>query len=667
MTSLTKLLFSFSTIFMVACQSSEKVPTYETYDDYPIYEGKDLGLNYTADQSTFKVWSPPAEAMILRLYESGDKGEASQEIAMERGENGVWSVTINEDLESQYYTFQSIIEGKTYAEVPDPYAKAVGVNGLRAQVVDFEKTNPDNWATDSAPQVAAFTDIILYELHFRDLSVSPNSGIQNKGKYLGLTETGTKSPEGETTGLDHIKELGITHIHILPAYDHYSIDESRLEDAQFNWGYDPQNYNVPEGSYASDPYDGAVRIREFKQMVKALHEKELSVVLDVVYNHTGKTEESNFNQLVPGYYYRHREDGSFSDAAACGNETASERPMMRKFMLESLMHWMNEYHIDGFRFDLMGIHDITTINEIAETLRAINPNVFLYGEGWTAGDSPLPESERALKKHAHRMPSIAVFSDDLRDGIKGSVFEHEDRGFATGKPNMQESVKFGIIGATKHPQVDYAKVNYSDAPYANQPVQNINYVSCHDNHTLWDRLLNSNGEDSEADRIRIHLLANTIVLTSQGVPFLHAGVELLRTKDGVENSYKSPDAINQIDWSRKAKYKDVFTYYQALIALRKVHPAFRMSDADMIREHLSFLKSEDDVIAYQLADNANGDEWEDIIVIFNANKTAQEMELPEGNWTIVVKDTQIDEGGLANTNSGSVEIPRLSTLILKSN
>jgi pullulanase len=565
-----------------------------------------------------------------------------------------------------YYTFRAQFDDNWNNEVPDPYAKAVGVNGLRAQVVDFDKTNPENWSNADLSPIENFTDIILYELHIRDLSISPNSGIQNKGKYLGLTETGTTSPEGERTGLDHIKDLGVTHIHILPAYDHYSIDELKLDSAQFNWGYDPQNYNVPEGSYSTDPFDGSVRIKEFKQLVQALHDQGLRVILDVVYNHTGKTQESNFNQLVPGYYYRQWEDGSFSDASACGNETASDRPMMRKFIIESLQHWVKEYHIDGFRFDLMAIHDLETMNEISEAMREIDPNIFLYGEGWTAGDSPLPESRRALKKHALEMPGVAVFSDDLRDGVKGSVFEHEDRGFASGKPDMEESIKFGIVGATQHPEVDYAKVNYSDAPYANHPVQNINYVSCHDNHTLWDRLTNSNPEDSEADRINMHLLANTIVLTSQGIPFLHAGVELLRTKNGVENSYKSPDEINQIDWSRKANYKDVFNYYQNLISLRKAHPAFRMPDAEMMREHLSFLPAENGIVAYQISDNANDDEWENIVVIFNANKTAQEVNIPEGEWTVALQAETIKPEGILTVSSGQVRVPRLSAMILYS-
>ncbi|MEM1325808.1 MAG: type I pullulanase [Bacteroidota bacterium] len=651
-------------LLLFNCQSNE-TPTYESYNDYPVYDGNDLGLTYSTESATFKVWSPAAEAMELRLYDNSHEGEAFKVLPMKRGKQGVWMVTENRDLGDYFYTFRAQFDGEWNDEVPDPYAKAVGVNGLRAQVVDLAKTDPENWADDTRPPLKNFTDVILYELHIRDVSVSPNSGIQNKGKYLGLMETGTKSPSGEVTGLDHIKNLGVTHVHILPAYDHYSIDELALDKPQFNWGYDPQNYNVPEGSYSTDPFDGGTRIREFKQMVKALHDNGLRVILDVVYNHTGRILESNFNQLVPGYYYRQWEDGKSSDASACGNETASDRAMMRKFMIESLTHWVEEYHIDGFRFDLMAIHDIETMNEISKVMNALDPSLFLYGEGWTAGDSPLPESERALKKHAHRMPGVAVFSDDLRDGAKGSVFEHEDRGFASGKSGMEESIKFGIVGATQHPELDYEKVNYSNEPYANHPTQNINYVSCHDNHTLWDRLSNSNPEDSEADRIKMHLLANTIVLTSQGIPFLHAGVELLRTKSGVENSYKSPDSINQIDWARKSEYKDVFNYYQALIQLRKAHPALRMPTADLVREHLSFLEADNGIVAYQINDNANGDDWKDIIVIFNANKTAQSVSIPEGEWQVVLQAETIKPEGILTVGGGKVRVPRLSALVAK--
>ena len=635
-----------------------------TFKDYPVYDKSDLGLQYTKQASSFKIWAPSASEAVLNLYESDTSPNPIKKVSLKITNAGIWSATIKGDLKDQYYTFQTKVNGTWGREVPDPYVKAVGVNGKRGQVIDFKETNPTNWEKDVRPPLASFLDIIIYELHVRDLSMHPNSGIQNKGKFLGIAEGGTTSPDGLATGLDHIKELGVTHVHLLPSYDFLSVDESRPEDNEFNWGYDPQNYNVPEGSYSSNPSDGTVRIKEFKQMVKTLHDNGLRVILDVVYNHTGATEESNFNQLVPGYYYRQNEAGGFSDASACGNETASERAMMRKFIRESVKYWVEEYHIDGFRFDLMGIHDIETMKQVAATVQAIDPSIFVYGEGWTGGDSPLPEEQKALKKHTLRIPGVAAFSDDMRDAVKGHVFTPTDKGFASGKLGMEESVKFGIVASTQHPQVDYDKVNYSNAPWAAQPTQTINYVSCHDNHTLWDRLLNSQPDISEEERIKMHLLANTIVLTAQGIPFLHAGVDMLRTKNGEENSYKSPDLINRLDWSRKTKYKQVFDYYKSLIQLRKNHPAFRLTSTEMIQRHLSFIDFEEDgLIGYSISGKANDDNWEDIIVLFNGNQTSKKISLPDGVWSIALQDYIIDERGLGQV-SEEVEIKASSAMIL---
>ncbi|MEI9909114.1 MAG: type I pullulanase [Bacteroidota bacterium] len=426
-------------------------------------------------------------------------------------------------------------------------------------------------------------------MHVRDASIAANSGIKNKGKFLGLTETGTTNAEGLSTGLDHLKELGVTHVHLLPSYDFYSVDETKLDNPQYNWGYDPLNYNTPEGSYSTDPANGAVRIKEFKQLIKTFHENGLRVVMDVVYNHTMLTEDSYFNQLVPGYYYRQTADGKFSNATACNNETASERAMMRKFMLESVKYWVKEYHVDGFRFDLMGVHDIVTMNLISSELHKIKPDILLYGEGWTAGACPLPDSLRAIKANAAKLDRIAVFSDDIRDGIKGSVFENKDRGFASNKPGMEESIKFGIVAACKHPQVDYSKVNYSKAPYAAQPYNTVTYAECHDNHVLWDKLAISAPDATEAQRKQMHKLALSIVLTSQGISFLHAGTEFLRSKKGNENSYNAGDSINAIDWSLKSKNKDVVDLVKGLIKMRKEHPAFRMTTAEEIAKNIQFL------------------------------------------------------------------------------
>ena len=497
-------------------------------------------------------------------------------------------------------------------------------------------------------------------MHIRDASINANSGIQRKGKYLGLTETGTKTSDGLSTGLDHLKELGVTHIHLLPFFDYNSVDETTPGKPQYNWGYDPVNYNVPEGSYSSNAADGVTRIKELKTLVQQFHKNGLRIIMDVVYNHTASAEGSNFEQLVPGYYYRHKKDGSFSNATGCNNETASEMPMMRKFMLESVLYWVKEYHIDGFRFDLMGVHDIKTMNLIADELRKIKPDIILYGEGWTAGESPLPDSLRALKKNASKLHNIAVFSDDIRDGIKGSVFDINDRGFATGKAGMEESIKFGIVAAGEHAQVDYKKVNYSKEPYTAAPSNVITYCECHDNNTLWDKIKLSCPAVPEADRKKMHQLALTIVLTSQGIPFLHAGTEFMRSKQGVENSYNSGDSINSIDWNLKKENLVFNDYIGSLIRIRKAHPAFRMTTATQVSKNIHFDEHAPvGTIAYTINGAALQDSWKKIWVAFNGSNDDKEILLPGGEWK-----TGIDTEGKYTKQSGKVQLKKYSALLL---
>lgn len=604
--------------------------------NYPVYTGNDLGLTYSAQGSTFKIWAPTASAVRINLYKTDIGGELYRTAILEKKLNGVWQITINENIKDQYYTFQVNINGVWSAETLDPYAKACGTNGLRAQVIDLIETNPIGWGKDLSPRFSAKnlqTDAIIYELHVRDASIHPNSGIKSKGKFLGLAETGTKNATGLSTGLSHIKELGVTHIHLLPFYDYNSVDESKPN--QYNWGYDPVNYNIPEGSYSTNPADGKQRIKELKQTIQTIHLNGLRVIMDVVYNHTALTQQSNFNVFVPDYYYRKRPDGSFSDASACGNETASDKAMFRKFMLESVLYWVKEYHVDGFRFDLMGIHDIETMNLIADTLRKIKPSIVLYGEGWTAGGSPLSDNRRALKKNASLLKGVAVFSDDMRDGIKGSVFNIDDRGFATGKIANAESVKFGVVAAGQHPQINYENVNYSKAPYTSHPAGAINYADCHDNNILWDKIALSYKEASENQRIKMHELAYAIVLTAQGTPFLTAGSEFLRTKYGVENSFNSGDSINAINWNLKTQHSATYQYIQSLIQLRKTHPAFRMTTAQHIAQHLVFQDQlPEGLIGYTINGAAVGDSWKKVWVGYNGSLSAKTIQIPPGNWKI---------------------------------
>lgn len=651
------MLVSFLIPFL---SSRSQIKDIKNYASYPVYTGRDLGLTYSATRSSFRIWAPAAEKVQLRFYTQGTGGEPVETKEMKKDKDGTWFITLTGNQQGRFYTFSALINGQWMAEVPDPYAKATGVNGKRAMVIDLPATNPQGWSDDKSPALPQATDAVIYELHVRDASIAVNSGIQQKGKFLGLTEKGTTNPAGFSTGLDHLKELGVTHIHLLPFFDYNSVDETN-PDKKYNWGYDPLNYNVPEGSYSTNAYDGAVRIKEFKQLVKALHENGMKVIMDVVYNHTGLTDNSNFNQLVPGYYYRQTADGKLSNATACGNETASERAMMRKFIIESLAYWAKEYHIDGFRVDLMGVHDIITMNLASRELNRIKPGILLYGEGWTAGSSPLPDSVRALKKNVSKLEKIAVFSDDIRDGIKGSVFDHEDKGFVSGKPGMEESVKFGIVASCQHPQVDYAKVNYSKSPYAKQPFQTVTYAECHDNHTLWDKLTISAKDATEEQRKQMHKLALSIVLTSQGIPFLHAGTEFLRSKKGVENSFESPDSINAIDWDQKTKHKDVVDYVKGLIALRKAHPAFRMTSTASVAANLRFLKTEPGVVAYTLNGSAVKDQWKKILVCFNGN-AEQKMLSVQGKWQTAVKNNEFQKGSV---NGELILAPNSCTIVFQ--
>ena len=648
--------------------------TNSTYDaqfiSYPTYNGDDLELSVNNSGTHFRLWSPKAEAARVNLYTDGHTGKAYQTLEMKKdASNGTWTVSVPERLYGKFYTFQIKWDGKWKAETPGVWAKAVGVNGKRAAIIDFAKTNPEGWAQDKGPEVKNFNDVIVYEMHHRDMSMHPTSGIANKGKFLALTEHGTLSPDSLATGIDHLKELGITHVHILPSYDYNSVDELNLQDNTYNWGYDPQNYNAPEGSYSTNPSDPSTRVREMKEMIKALHDAGIGVIMDVVYNHTAENDGSNFELTAPGYYHRHWNDGRYSDASGCGNETASDLQQMRDFIINSTKYWVDEYHIDGFRFDLMAIHDTETMNQVAAELKKINPSVFVYGEGWTAGDSPLQPERRALKENVGQMTDIAVFSDDIRDAVKGHYTNAADRGFATGKPGNEETVKIGIVAATAHPQVDYKLGNNSKFPYAKGPNQIVNYVSCHDDMCLTDKLKLSMADETEEAQLAAAKLAQTIVFTSQGTPFMFAGEEIWRDKKGVHNSYNRPDSINAIDWTHKAKYNDQFKYYQGLTELRKSHPAFRMTSAADIAKNLKFDKIDSkktpNLISYSLLNHANGDKWKEIKVVFNGASHEQTVNVKKGNWMIVAKDGKISPAeGLGTTKGGKITLAPYSALIL---
>ena len=638
----------------------------EKFSTYPTYDGDDLELAIDRNGYHFCLWSPMADSARVNIYKHGQGRNLITTFLLDKDEaTGTWGATSTDNLMNRFYTFQIKIGDRWLDETPGVWAKAVGVNGKRAAIIDFAKTNPEGWGDDRGPQVQSITDAVIYEMHHREFSMHPNSGFVNKGKFVAMLEEGTLSLNDQPTGIDHLKELGITHVHILPSFDYMSVDETQLPSNIYNWGYDPINYNVPDGSYSTNPADPYCRIREMKEMIMALHEAGIGVIMDVVYNHTGITEGSNFELTAPGYYYRQRPDGTYSDASACGNETASDRPQMRNFIVNSVKYWVREYHIDGFRFDLMAIHDTVTMNQAAAAIKEINPSAFIYGEGWMAGSSPLPIEQQALKVNVAKMTGIAVFSDDIRDAVKGHYSNEGDRGFASGKPGNEETVKIGIVASTAHPQVDYSKGNNAKAPYATSPQQIINYVSCHDDLCLTDKLDISMQGSTENERINTAKLAQTIVFTSQGTPFMFAGEEIFRSKQRVHNSFRSPDSINAIDWNQKEKYRDLFDYYRNLIAMRKAHPAFRLRTADEVARHIKFDETKsDNLISYSITGNAGGDTWKEIKLVLNGANEAQTVNIKKDDWTIVAQDGRIDMNGLGTTRGGSITLPPHTALIL---
>ncbi|MEB9416322.1 type I pullulanase [Bacillus cereus] len=628
-----------------------KVIRSEEFDNLFYYGGNDLGNTYTPQHTKFRLWAPTASEAKLVTYKNWND-KIGAEINMQQGEKGTWTAELKGNQKGLFYTYKVKI-GDKWTEAVDPYVRAASVNGDKGAVVNLEETNPKKWKTNKKPKFKNPEDAIIYELHVRDLSIQPESGIKQKGKYLGVTEKGTKGPEGVKTGLDHIKDLGVTHVQFLPIFDYASVNEETLNEPQYNWGYDPKNFNVPEGSYSTNPYEPTVRITELKQMVQTLHDNNLRVVMDVVYNHMYNAAESNFHKLVPGYYYRYNEDGTFANGTGVGNDTASERKMMRKFMIDSVTYWAKEYNLDGFRFDLMGIHDYETMNEIRKAVNQIDPSIILHGEGWDL-NTPLAAELKANQKNAEKMKGIAHFNDNIRDGLKGSVFEEKENGFINGKENMEDRIKKGITAGIDY---DTNSSTYQD------PEQVLTYVEAHDNHTLWDKLELTNPGDSDEVRTQMHKLSSSILLTSQGIPFLHAGQEFMRTKYGDHNSYKSPDSINQMDWLRRATFNNEVDYMKGLIELRKKYSAFRMTSAEQIKTHVSFIDAPKNTVAYII----EGNKHEYFTVAHNANREAVEITLPsKGPWKVLVDGKQAGSKLLYVVHDNKIKVPALSSIVLKS-
>ena len=638
------------------------LPSYYSTEEFEAeftYEGNDLGATWTKDATTFRVWAPTATAVMVNLYESGDptSPDLMDQLEMTQDVNGTWVLEKSGDLNGVYYTYQVDVDGET-VEACDPYARTTGVNGRRAMVIDLDSTDPEGWETDKDPHYDdGITDAIIYELHVRDLSVDNSSGIENKGKFLGLIETGTTNSQGIPTGLDHIKNLGATHIHLLPSYDYGSIDEANLQDNNFNWGYDPQNYNVPEGSYSTDPYHGEIRVKEFKKMVKELHDNGISVIMDVVYNHVYDAKGFCFNQIVPGFFSRITPMGNYSAGSGCGNDTASERAMVKKYIVDSVNYWADEYHIDGFRFDLVGLIDTETVNEVVKTVHESHPNVIFYGEGWTMDTEMTKEGYTlATQRNSNETPNFAYFSDTIRDAIRGPMTNVTQPGYCAGGSGYGGNIISCFKGAPS---------------WCKTPTQTVNYASCHDNHALFDRITMSTPDASFEDRVRMNNLAAAIVMTSQGTPLFQAGEEMLRSKplsDGTydHNSYKSPDSVNNLKWDdlNQEIYQDTYRYYQGLIAFRKAHPALRMTDPAQVQEAITTIQDPNSsVLAFQIDGGVNGEESDGLYVIFNPRSEAASMELPEGQWTVYINGEDAGTTPL-DTVEGSVSVDPISAMVL---
>ena len=594
------------------------------FDNYFSYDGE-LGALYEKEGTLLRVWTPTAKSVEVWIYADDSFKGPSTKIEMVQKPKGIFEAYLPGDQHGTIYVYKILFLNNRESISVDPYARATTVNGMKSVIADLNRTNPDGWG-ERLPAFGLPEEAIIYELHIRDFSISETSGIVNKGKFLGLTEKNTQNASGRKTGLDYLIDLGITHIQILPMFDYATVDEANLTEPQYNWGYDPLNYNVPEGSYSTDPFDPFNRIFELKQMIRTLHENGLRVIMDVVYNHVYDPKDQALERTVPGYFYRYNADGSLANGTGVGNDTASERHMMRKYIIDSVKYWAKEYHLDGFRFDLMGIHDSVTMNAIREALDKIDPSIIIIGEGWEMS-TPLPEDLKASQRNAQAMPRIAHFNDSIRIALKGSDFgDEKDRGFISGKNYLEDLLLRNIKGAMHLS----SRSSYVD------PEQVIQYVEAHDNLTLYDKLLRSNPDDSEEVRIKRHTLATSIVLLSQGVPFIHGGQEFLRTKAGVANSYQSPDEINQFEWERVTTFQESVAYVKGLIALRKSEYLFRLHTHEEIDTHFTMLSENFNIVAFSLTNSEKK-----YIVIFNGNRSDVIFRIQKGKYAILVEDNQV--------------------------
>lgn len=620
-------------------------------------------MTYTPEGTTFTLWAPSASQVRVNLYKEGRGGDVSQEIQMKKEDKGFWKMHLLADLKGCYYTFRILYKGNWLNETPGVQPRAVGVNGHRAAILDMKQTDPPGWEVDAHPEPLPFTDLILYELQLRDYTMGKQSGIINKGKYLSLTEVGSTNNNAFSTGIDHLVDFGVSHVVLMPVFDFETDDESRPKDLLRNWNFQPLNFSVPEGMYATKPFDPVSRILEFKQLVQALHKAGIRVVMDVTFSHTADGPTSNFALTLPDKCFRLKPDGSPSNASGYGNELATEQPFVRQYIVQTLLYWMKEYHIDGFRFDQMGVMDIETINQIRKAIDLVDKSIFLAGDGFVPNGSPLSELDRGLAINTKALPGIAFFDTDWESALRGNAMDSTDQGFLSGKPDLEEFVRFGIVGGIRHTQVNAANSPGFRVDYAASPKEKVQYISSHQGFTLFDQLNQARKESNQLVTKR-NKLANSILMTSQGIPFIYSGEELMRSRGGYPNTALAPDSLSRLDWRNKTYFNEFYEFCRGLVELRKLHPAFRMVSATQIQKSLRFLSVTGKcTVAFVLEANANGDPWKTILVVHNANNLPVSVQVPVGKWTTVVEDGKVDLVGISEFSGEQVSVAALSTLV----
>lgn len=637
--------------------------TYKSFEDYPVPTGDLTEMEYTPTKSTFSFWSPNADEVRLMLFRNGESGHAYRTVHLQPGSDGMWSAVVEENLLNQYYTFNVKIKEKWHGDTPGLNAHAVSANGKRAAIIDVDAASPKGWERDARPAFYSPSRAIIYNLHLKDFSQDTTSNIRFRGRYLSLTQTGTHTVDGLSTGIDHLKELGVTHVQLMPVFDFADVNESDVRQSHYAYGSQPFNYNVPEGSYSTRPHVPASRIKEFKQMIMALHKAGIRVVMEVAYSHVADAASSNFEKAAPGYFFR-MNGKKMADGSGFGNETATERPMMRKFIVESIRYWMNEYHIDGFYFDMMGLMDLQTMRAVRDAATEVDSNILIYGDGTSPNKPMLSTDSLAVASNIFRAIGVGAYAHEFKNALFGPQKELHKIGFLGGVPGSEETLRFDMGGAIPNAQIKFYRVHEHKRAWAMEPTQCFNYLTSHDDYCLVDRLRASLSNVTPIQQMRLSEVAHTALLLSQGTPIIYCGDEMLRDKRMVRHSMNSSDTINAINWRLKGFNNELVEYIKGLIRLRRAHPAFRLGNADAVRKSMHFLPTDPNVIAFSLNNHAGGDMWGTIIVAFNTTLKYAKIVVPEGVYTVVANNGKVYEGGLGRMAGPEVGVPGQTALVM---